>query len=535
MGLRELVTVRPPWGTAPLKAQVAEANLRADQIANSLEIAEEGLGRLQMALEDVGWTKMASWGEKEFTREGLRNACRLNRVMAAANPLIKRGLSVRYAYIFGGGFEIKAKDETVNKIVQRTIADKGNQRSVFGKQACETNERTFGTDGNMFFAAFANPRTGHVQFRTIPFDQIEDVFYNPQDRSEPWFYLRRYVEKKLQPDGTMKDKEVKVYHPDIDYRPQRKYRTIGDIKVDWTAPLIHQKVNAQDGWRFGIGDAYAAIPWARTYRDFLADWATLIKALSQFAFKVSGGNQAKADQLRQQVARAQAQGAPVGQTAVTDALTTLEAIPKTGATIDSESGKPLAAMVAAALGISVVTLLGDPGQTGARAVAETLDVPTANEMNGRRNVWDQTFQTMMQYAIEWAIRAPGGELQGSVTRNTWSDDLEIVTPSDTTVEVTWASLKDASTASKIQAIVNADSTGKMPPLITLKLMLEALEVPNVEDLINEFKDLFKDWDPLAPPEPASGSEVGHKDSTLRDGKKDGKDSEKSPKEREADS
>lgn len=526
-----------------LRARVAEAEARAEQaeekygqIANSLEIAQEDLGRLQLALEDVGWTKMAAWGEKEFTRDGLRTSCRLNRVMAAANPLIKRGLGVRYAYIFGGGFEIKAKDETVNEVVKRTLEDKGNQRAVFGKQACETNERTFGTDGNLFFACFANPRTGHVQFRTVPFDQIEDIFYNPEDRSEPWFYLRTYIERKLQADGTTVDEEIKVYHPDIDYQPQRRFRRIGDIRVDWNAPIIHKKVNAQEGWRFGLGDAYAAIPWARTYRDFLADWAVLIKALSQFAFRVSGGNEAKADKLRQQVARATAQGAPVGQTAVMDEMTSMEAIPKTGATIDAESGRPIATMVAAALGVPVTMLLGDPGQTGARAVAETLDIPTVNEMNGRRNVWDQIFMTMMEYAISWAIRAPQGGLTGSVVRNTWSDDLEITSDKDTTVEVTWASLKDASTASKIQAIVNADATNKLPPLITLKLMLEALEVPNVEDIVNEFKGLFKDWDPLAPPAPPSGSAaVGHKDSTLRDGKNDGKDDEKTPAEREGDS
>lgn len=527
MGLRELV-----MGS---RSRIAEAEDRAARVEHSLEIAEQSIGQLQLALEDRGWTKMAAWGETEFSREGLRKSARLCRVMAAANPLIKRGLSIRHAYIFGAGFEIKAKDAAVNEVIKRTLEDKGNQRSVFGEQACETNERTLGTDGNVFFAAFANPRTGHCQFRTIPFDEIVDIIRNPDDRSEPWFYKRSYVEQTIQPDGTTKDKQIDVYHPDINYNPARRFRRIGDDKVDWTAPIIHTKVNAQDTWKFGLGDAYAAIPWARTYRDFLADWAVLIKALSQFAFKISGGNNSNADKLRQQVARATAQGAPVGQTAVTDALTTMEAIPKSGATIDSESGKPLAAMVAAALGIPVTMLLSDPGQTGARAVAETLDVPTINEMNARRSVWKQTFITMITYAIEWAIRAPAGGLAGTFIRDPWTGELIVSSNVDITTEITFPSLKDSSTASKIQAVANADMTGKLPPLITLKLLLEALEVPNVDDVIKEFEDLFKDWDPMAPPEPPAGSGVGHKDSTLRDGKNDGKDSEKSPKEREGDS
>jgi hypothetical protein len=511
---------------------VAEAEARADRALNSLEIAQESIGRLQLALEDVGWQKLGTWGEQEFSREGLRTSSKLCRVMAAANPLIKRGLSVRHAYIFGGGFEIKAKDVSVNEVVQRIVSDKGNQRAVFGEQACETNERVLGTDGNLFFAAFTNPRTGHVQFRTIPFDQINDIFYNPEDRSEPWFYLREYTQSKLQSDGSTKEDTIRVYHPDINYQPRRKFRKIGNIEVDWKAPLLHQKVNAQDSWKFGLGDAYAAIPWARQYRDFLADWATLVKALSQFAFKVSGGNASNADKLRQQVARAQAQGAPVGQTAVMDMNTNMEAIPKTGATVDAESGKPLASMVAAALGIPVTMLLGDPGQTGARAVAETLDKPTISEMESRRGVWKQTFLTMMEYAIEQAVLAPGGGLSGTLVRDPWNDDLVITANVDTTVEVAWASLKDSSTASKIQAVVNADKTGKLPPLITLRLMLEALEVPNVEDIIEEFKDLFKDWDPMQAPE---GEGVGHTDSTLRDGENEGSADEKTPTEREGDS
>jgi hypothetical protein len=47
-------------------------------------------------------------------------------------------------------------------------------------------------------------------------------------------------------------------------------------------------VNRLDGWKFGIGDAYAALPWARAYDGFLTDWAKLVKALSRFAWRLTG-------------------------------------------------------------------------------------------------------------------------------------------------------------------------------------------------------------------------------------------------------
>lgn len=516
------------------RTSTREAEERARAAENALEIAQENLTKLALQMEDQGWAKMVGQGENEFSREGLKNAASAARVMAVANPLIKRGLGVRCGYIFGEGYEIKSDNDKVNEVLQRMITDEGNQRAVFGESASEENERTLGTDGNLTFAFFTNPRTGHVRIRTVSFDEVQDVYCNPDDKDDPWFYLREYDRVV----GTTTTR-VREWHPALSHRPARKARYVGadaetGVKIKWDVPFLQIKVNALDGWKFGIGDAYAALPWARTYRDFLADWAVLVKALSQFAFRISGGSAGKADQLRQQIARATRDGVPVGSTAALDAGTQMEAIPKTGATIDSESGKPLAAMVAASLGIPVTVLLGDPGQTGARAVAETLDTPTVNEMQRRRRVWDYAFKQMAMYAIRWAVMAPEGGLTGTVTRDTWTDEERVTLrgAGSTKVNVIWPSLAAESTAAAIQAIVNADGTGKMPPLITLRAMLEVFKVPNVDEVIAEFEDLFKDWEPTLT---APGTTVGDTDNTMRDGDNTGSDDEKSPTERTGDS
>ena len=521
---------------ARLKVRLAEAEERAERVEHTLEIAQEAIGRLELALDNEGWNSLVANGETEFSREGLRKAASISRVMAVANPLIKRALGVRCGYIFGEGFEIKSENEKVDEVIQRMITDPGNVRAVFGETASEENERILGTDGNLTFAFFANPRTGHVKVRTVSFDEVADVICNPEDKDDPWFYLREYDKTTLSDSGVRTTEHVREYHPSLTHTPARRIRRINTVPVVWDAPYLHIKVNALDGWKFGIGDAYAALPWARTYRDFLADWAVLVKALSQFAFRISGGSAGRADQLRQAIAKATASGVPVGSTAALDAGTTMEAIPKTGATIDSESGKPIAAMVAAALGIPVTVLLGDPGQTGARAVAETLDTPTVNEMQRRRRVWDYAFRQMVLYAVKWAVIAPQGGLNGTVTRDVWSDE-QVVTlrgKEPVKVDIVWPSLADTSTAAAIQAIVNADGTGKMPPLIALRLMLEALKVPNVDEVIKEFAPKFEEWDPMNPPAP-QGSSVGDRDNTMRDGDNDGSDDEKSPEQRQGDS
>src|SRR5690606_14422211 len=181
------------------------------------------------------------------------------------------------------------------------------------------------------------------------------------------------------------------------------------VPVRWDAPVVHVKVNALSGWKFGIGDAYAAIDWARAYKDFLSDWATLVRSLSRFAWRLTarGSKQAAAKaRLAAAPVRDGADPAHAGATAIQSPDMMLEAIPKTGATIDSESGRPLAAMVAAALDVPVTMLLGDPGLVGARATAETLNTPTENMAAGRRAVWEEAIVAIVRHVILSRIRAP---------------------------------------------------------------------------------------------------------------------------------
>src|SRR5690606_27754034 len=206
-------------------------------------------------------------------------------------------------------------------------------------------------------------------------------------------------------------------YPCVDYRPARRPQRWIGLPVDWSAPMLHVAVNRPLHWQRGIPDAYAAIDWARAYKIFLEDWATLVKSLSRFAWRLTAKGNARS-QARQKLATkppidpATGRALDVGATAVTPVDAALEAIPKTGATIDSESGRPLAAMVAAALGVPVTMLLGDPGTTGARATAETLDRPTELEMGQRRELWTGVLRRIVGYVIVEAVRAPQGPLQG---------------------------------------------------------------------------------------------------------------------------
>jgi hypothetical protein len=500
--------------------------LRQEQETNMLAV--EQISELELMLTESGWDNLlSSEPGTEFSRDGLMRAANLCRLTAIANPLVKRGVSLRIAYVWGLGLQVEARakgqesgEQDVNQIIQDFRNDPSNKISWTGSQACEEKERSLATDGNIFASLWTSPLSGRVQVRTLPFDQITDIITNPDDRDEPWFYKRDWYADVFDSQGHMSRVRQVVYYPALDVAsgiptgPGRRLRTrpaqITDVREDtgsvqWDAPVLHIKVNALDGWKYGLPDCYAVLAWSRAYKDFLSDWARLVKALSRYAYRVSGKG-SKTDKIAARIRQAAStsdttnQPLDIGGTALMDEGTNLEAVPKTGATIDSDSGRPLAAMVAAGLGVPVTMLLGDPGATGARATAETLDRPTELEMNLRRELWAEVEHRLLDYVIDQAVKAPQGQLKGTVKRGPDGARDTVTLQGDTdgsmrTIDVAYPPLEDTPVDLLVKSITTADQTGKMPSLVTIRLLLQALGVEDIDELLEDITDEDGNWIP----------------------------------------
>lgn len=509
------------------ETQVQEIARELDGANLTIEHLQESLADLELMLEDRGWQRLGVWADQQFSRHGLESSARLCRAMAIANPLIRRGLNLRIGYIWGSGVEVQARatggedgQQDVNAVVQTFLDDRDVRKVIWGAQARESNERTLGTDGNLFAALFTAPRTGRVLPRLVPLEEITDIIKNPQDRTEPWFYKRVSVAANGQTETT--------YHPDVDFQPTAgrvQFRRsqdgwlpwdLGDQQMEpgeilWDAPILHMKVNALSTWDFGIGDAFASIAWARAYKEFLEDWAKLVKALSRFAWRATASKNSAAQKAADRINASTATTSsvtdggrsPVGQTASMVGVN-LEAIPKTGATIDSESGKPLASMIAAGMDVPVTMLLGDPGVTGARATAETLDRPTELMAGLRRDAWTEFFDRLLGYVIDAAVRAPQGPLTGTVSRDEWGRPV-VTLDGDTerTIEVSWPDLTETSIDVLMTAIAEADGMSLLPPLVIAKLVLAALH-QYVEDPDEILAEITDDQGNFLPPAGAVG-------------------------------
>lgn len=483
-GIRESTPTPEPGRLATVEYQLEEAQASLDAMAS-------------MMREDRGWQSLVQSTDRDMTREGLREVSRYSRVMAVASPLIKRGLGLRSAYVWGSGVGVSARadgaedgEQDVNAVVQAFLDDDENRAALTGAQAHDQLETALGTDGNVFVALFTNPLNGFVQPRTLDTDEITEILTDPDDKTKAQFYKREYVRVRAgERTGRDMSSQETVYYPALGYRPRRRTPLINGSPVQWDAPVYHVRVNSALGGKWGLPDAYAALPWARAHKEFLEDWALLTKSLSKIAWRATSKRSA-AQQMRSAF-----QSAEAGGIANMGPQDTLEAVPKTGATIDAESGRPLATMVASAFGIPVTALLADPGQTGARAVAETLSLPTRLEMMGRREVWTEAYRRILGYVIDQAVLAPRGPLKGVLSTDplTGRETVQITGVDDRTLDITWPELDETPVETLVQAIVQADSTQKLPPLETLRLLLRALGVRDVDEIVKACTDENGDW------------------------------------------
>ncbi|MCG5464214.1 hypothetical protein MED01_002379 [Micromonospora sp. MED01] len=487
-----------PSAEVDLHARMEKLVVRLEQEVNNNELLQESVADLQRALYEPGWIRLTAQGEHEFSPEAMTQMRAICRLFAIKQPLIKRGLNLRSAYVWGQGVEITARangrktgEQDVQAVVQAFLTDPSNERTATGAAARDQLE-TFGLgcDGEVFLALFTRPTTGHVQVRTLPADEIADIICDPEDAATPWFYVRQWTHVGRDEHGNPVRETRKRLYPDVDYRPNSRPGTYANIKVDWFSPVLHVPVNQPLGWQRGIPDAYAAVDWAKAYKEFLEDWARLMRSLSRYAWKASapgGRNAAVRTRLAGPPSRDPGTGEPLhaGATAVLPPDVQLEAVSKSGASLDADSGRPLAAMVASALDIPVTWLLGDPGVTGARATAETLDRPTEGTMSQRRDLWAAVLHRLLRYVITESVRATKGRLKGTIAADPWTG-REIVTlagNTDPTIDITWPRLDKVDPVAVVKSVVEANSTGTIPPEVIARLLLTAMSVRNVDQLI----------------------------------------------------
>lgn len=466
-------------------------------LANQNELLTEALGDGLAALrrDDVGWSKVGGTGTELLTRAELLELHRVCLVAYIKAPLIGRGVRIRRNYVWGGGLEITARDAAaegeqhpVSDLLNELLDSAEFKRTLGSAQAREEREVNLHCAGEFFLLAVHDETARTVRPRLVQPAQIQDYISNPDDASDVWLYKRRWT--TVATDLRFVDANGRVaapqrvtrteWHPTLEYAARVGLRDrvmlIGADPVRWDQPIQHCAVNSVGEAPWGVPHVYAALDWDKAYADYLSRWAGLMTALARYAFKATAPTKQAAKitaALRNGRGTDPITGHPtdpVGATAVMSDTATMAPMHSSGATIDSGSGKPLAGMVAAALDVPITMLLADPGVTGARATAETLDRPLELTTGSSQELWTDWLKAFFDHVIAVAI-----------------DDGVLSTDVDGTVDVTFPPLADLPVDVRMAALSTALDSGA-PPLLILRLMLEALGVEDVDEVLQSMQD-----------------------------------------------
>lgn len=372
--------------------QVAHEAL--ENLSNSPE-AVEALGAVQRMLdaEDRHWATIFGKMEQDgVTLDELHEISESIREAIIKSPIIDRGAQLRHSYVWSKGIklpEVSADPRPGAKTkVEKALSNPTNRRYFFDATAHEELERGLYSDGNVF--ALVDIKAGEA--RRIPLSEITDTIVNPDFAEEVWAWKREWnsTDDKT---GKAEQKATWYYTDDCPLPKARRPRTqIRNTPVDHGKVIVSISTNRQIGWPLGIPDAVAAVVWAKLYSDFLKHGYVMSRALASIAFRATVTSRAGGENASMKLASTQG----AGQTVVQGAANTLTALPTAGRGYDFNSGRPIAAMVATSVQVSIVHLLSDPGAAGSSyGSASNLDLPTKRAVVARQQSWVAFFRRLL--------------------------------------------------------------------------------------------------------------------------------------------
>lgn len=510
MSMRILDRMEGAWiGTSLGAESLSRITETTEQLA--VKVAEAGgLAELELAMDDVGWREMASpYGRWNFSRQFLRKACATSRVMFLINPLIKRAVTVQELYVWGLGCTIKATHPEVNKVLQAFFTDPKNQ-SVIGESWPE-RERDQRIDGNTFFCFHRNKKNGTARVRLIPVDEVEDVYCNPEDAKEPWYYRRTPVLTDNQGELTPQLEKGGVYYPDIHYLPRTKPTTLNGVKIDWTACVLHVKTGGLSTMKMGVPELYSALNWATAYKRILENFATILQAYARIAMKMSGlpgksGIAAAKSKLNtglSSITAGRGDNNPptnVASWMMQSGNVDVSPVKTANSTTGPDEARALRSMVAA--GSDTPEHFFGDSDVGNFATSETLDRPTELKMISRQQMWRGIILEMCRNLVVWSAQAPSGTLReagfGFKLDKDAFDGTQIATvappaDADLHMDVTFPNILQREVTDRVRALVMAATLNGRPAEgiipdrgFLFKLLMEALGEKDADYLMKTY-------------------------------------------------
>lgn len=452
---------------------------------------------VNFALEQTQWARLTNFAKLEYSRWGLTRIILLCRYYFMSDPLIRRAINLSCSYVFGRGIQMHSDHGPTNDAIEAFVAANPDTMSPLGMVR---SERRIQYDGNLFFVFFWDEAKAQMILRKLDPLEISDIITDPEDVSCPWYYKRIWSAEVLNVEnGSVGTVTKTCWYPALEFeKPANAPQVIGNNPVMWETPVLHVKEGEIDGWKFGVPPVYPAVPWARLYKEFLENWASIVRAFQSIAWNVTteGGQQAIQNldtALKTTIGDGgfQPEYNPppvVGSVLTTGKGTTLAPVKTSGYATSLEEGQRLGLQVGVALDLPETILFGR-ADVGNLATSQTLDRPTEMKYEGRQKMWAQVYEKILRFVLTRTAKAPKSLL--AAQRDAKPADMKLV--------ISFPSILEHDPLTTIQGIVAAGTnngyalSGEIDPKTLALMKLNALGIADAEHIVEAI--FPADYDP----------------------------------------
>lgn len=352
-----------------------------------------------------GYRVLGRLGGQEFTEWDRLEMVQESRYMYMYDVLIRRATQMWTDFGFGQHIDVSSRDPLADGVLDE-FWNAPRNAPVLKQRRLQRNSNTVLTDGEIFYAIYS-ATDGTATIRIIPSDEITEIIYDNEDVDVPLYYVRsmelggEYV-NLYYPDWRADPKALDAYEI-----PQGAQRA-DDVKTGTGVVIVHAAINEYNGR--GWPQFWQSFDWARAYRSFLGDRATIAKAVATYVDEVivdSGSRGIEA--VRSKFASSLTTGddtwydtnppSATGSVAVHNKAVEMVRRPLTTGASDAQiDGLTLLGQVSAGTGVPS-HWLGRPDAMQNRATARETELPWLEQMERYQMFWADVFADICEVVL----------------------------------------------------------------------------------------------------------------------------------------
>jgi len=423
--------------------------------------------------------RMQQWSENDRLA-----AVADSRWMYHYDVMVWRAVQMWTDFGFGQNVIVEPADEALAKVWEEFWKARRN-RSVIGQRKIHTLSNALLTDGEYFLIFYVSTLDGTCTIRRLSTDRILEIKTDHDDPDVKLFYVQNTATGQVwYPDWQASAEQLDAYLA-ANPLPDGAKRA-DEIRENTHVVAMHVALD-DDGGR-GWPQLRRALDWARAYKDFLQNRASVAAAVAMYVdrLKVKGGQRAVdnvIDRLQSHFARSTEAGIdrnptpPAGSTWVENEAIARERMPLTTGAGDAQvDGMTIAGQFASGAGIPLHYLNRSDAMQN-RAIAQESGRPWYEQIQRYQSFWVDVLSDIVEVVGRMAVTYGNNK-----TITDYAVEVTLDSPSDNDI---------AEIVSALAAIADAASSGVLDAEVgnraveeLTRLALSALGVRDADSLLH---------------------------------------------------